>query len=186
MRPPNTFAILWRREPHLSQPVVDTLQISDALRKTGMAREQAEGLARALGDELGAHVVAQGDLQTGFQELRGEIQSVDHTVKLVRSDLGGSIHQVKTELHGKIDRVNTDLGGRIAALDSKLTFMIASIGLFVAAVTLASSMGVFQPAPPSAQGPTGTTRAPAVVPPTVTPSPPPMPGAFDGNPLAEG
>ena len=38
----------------MSQPVVDTLQLSDALRNTGMEREQAEGVARALGKELGA------------------------------------------------------------------------------------------------------------------------------------
>ena len=57
---------------------------------------------------------------------------MDHTVKLVRSDLDG-----------KIDQVNTELGGRIAALDSKLTFMIAGMGLLVAAVTLVGRMGVF-------------------------------------------
>ncbi len=129
----------------MSQPVVDTLQISDALRKTGMEREQAEGFARVLGDELGAHVVAQGDLQTGFQETRGEIQSVDHRVDLARTELVGQIRvldgkmdQVKTELDGRIDQ----LGGTIAALESKLTFMIGGVGLIVAAVTLATRMGV--------------------------------------------
>ena len=170
----------------MSQPVVDTLQLCDALRKTGMEREQAEGIARALGDELGAHVVAQGDLQTGFLELRGEIQSVDHRVDLartelvgqirildgridaldgkvdsvrtelggridaldgkvdnVRTELGGRIDRLKTELDGKIDQRSTELGGRMAALESKLTFMIAGIGLFVGAVTLASRMGIF-------------------------------------------
>ncbi|MYE14096.1 MAG: hypothetical protein F4X99_21045 [Gammaproteobacteria bacterium] len=141
----------------MSQPVVDTLQLSDALRKTGMAREQAEGLARTLGDQLGAHVVAQGDLQTGFLEVRGEIQSVDHRVDLARTELGGQIQvldgkidSVRTELggqiqvlDGKLDGVRTELGGQIAALDSKLTFMIAGTGLLVAAVTLAGRMGVF-------------------------------------------
>ena len=145
----------------MSRPVVDTLQLSDALRNTGMERERAEGLARALGDELGAHVVAQGDLQTGFREVGGEIQLVDHRVALARTELGGQIRVldgkidgVRTELGGKIDRfkieldakvdqVNTELGGRMAALESKLTFMIAGVGLFVAAVTLAGSMGVF-------------------------------------------
>ena len=141
----------------MSQPVVDTLRISDALCKTGMEREQAEGLARTLGDELGAHVVAKGDLQTGFLEVRGEIESVDHRVALARTELGGQIQvldgkidSVRTELggqiqvlDGKIDSVRTELGGQIAALDSKLTFMIAGIGLFVAAVTLAGRMGVF-------------------------------------------
>ena len=144
----------------MSQPVVDTLRISEALRKTGMEREKAEGLARVLGDELGDHVVARGDLQTGFLEVRGEIQSVDHRVDVARIDLVGQI------------RI---LDGRIDALDSKLTFMIAGVGLFVAAVTLANAMGFFQPAPPSAQSPVGMTPAPALVAPTVTARPQPLP-----------
>ena len=147
----------WRREPHMSQPVVDTLQLCDALRKTGMEREQAEGLARALGGELGEHVVAEGDLQTGFLQVRGEIESVDHRVSLAQTELvgqirvlDGKIDNVRTELggridalDGKIDSVRTELGGRIDALDSKLTFVIAGVGLFVAAVTLVGRLGVF-------------------------------------------
>ena len=170
----------------MSQPVVDTLQLCDALRKTGMEREQAEGLARALGDELGEHVVAEGDLQTGFLEVRGEIESLDHRVALaqtelvgqirvldgkidnvktelggridaldgkidsVKTELGGRIDNVRTELggrihalDGKVDSVKTELGGKIAAFESKLTFMVAGIGLFVAALSLANAIGVF-------------------------------------------
>ena len=108
----------------MSQPVVDTLQISDALRKTGMEREQAEGLARVLGDELGAHVVAQGDLQTGFLEVRGEIQSVDHRVDLARTELVGQIRL----LDGKVDSVRTELGGRIDALDGKVDSVRTELG----------------------------------------------------------
>ena len=137
----------------MSQPVVDTLQLCDALRKTGMEREQAEGLARSLGEQLGAHVVAQGDLQTGFQELRGEIQSVDHRVDLARTELGGQIRtldgkidrvrtelcgqiqvldgkidSVRTELGGRIDRVQTELGGRIDRVETELTSGLAVVG----------------------------------------------------------
>ena len=56
----------------MSQPVVDTLQLSNALRKTGMEREQAEGVAGALGKELGAHVVVQGDLGSEIQQVRSD------------------------------------------------------------------------------------------------------------------
>ena len=108
----------------MSQPVVDTLQLCDALRKTGMEREQAEGIARALGDELGAHVVAQGDLQTGFLEVRGEIQSVDHRVDLARTELVGQIRI----LDGKVDSVRTELGGRIDALDGKVDSVRTELG----------------------------------------------------------
>lgn len=64
----------------MGQPVSDTLNLSDALRETGMEREQAEGLARSLGTQLGAHVAVQSDLEAGFQgvrsALRTEIQQV--------------------------------------------------------------------------------------------------------------
>ena len=55
----------------MGQPVIDALTVSDALRETGMEREQAEGLARSLGTELGAHVAVRSDLEAGFQGVRG-------------------------------------------------------------------------------------------------------------------
>ena len=77
----------------MSQPVVDTLQLSNALRNTGMEREQAEGVAGALGKQLGAHVVVQGELQSGFQQLRNDlglkIQAVDAKLDVLRAELGG-------------------------------------------------------------------------------------------------
>ena len=119
----------------MSQPVVDTLQLSDAFRETGMEPEQAEGMARALGEGLGAHVVAQGDLRAGFLEVRGEIEAVDHRVALARTELGGKIDSVKTELEGriraldgKIDSVKTELGGRISALDGKIEGVRTELG----------------------------------------------------------
>lgn len=75
----------------MRQPVVDTLHICDALRKTGMDRDQAEGLARVLGEELGAHVAVQSDLESGFQG--------------VRSDLGARIQAVAA----KVDACNQKL-----------------------------------------------------------------------------
>lgn len=68
----------------MGQPVVDTLQLADALRRTGMDRDQAEGIARALGSELGEHVPARGDLEAfrsdvdaQFESVRTEIRALD-------------------------------------------------------------------------------------------------------------
>ena len=157
----------------MSQPVVDTLQLCDALRKTGMEREQAEGVARALGDQLGAHVVAQGDLQTGFLELRGEIQSVDHRVDLartelvgqirildgridaldgkvdsVKTELGGRIDQLKTELDGKVDSVRTELGTEFGSLQTTLRIVGGGVALLLAALGFVAANAVLgKPAP---------------------------------------
>ena len=124
----------------MTQPVIDTLQVSNVLKNTGMAPEQAEGVARVLGAELGAHVVVQKDLESGFQG--------------VRTDLGAKIHEVDT----KVDVLRAELTGRmdgmdrkIEALNWKLTFIVGGFGLLLSVLTVASGMGLFERAPPSPQ-----------------------------------
>ncbi len=112
----------------MSQPMVDTLQLSDAFRKTGMEPEQAEGMARALGEEPGAHVVAQGDLQAGFREVRGEIEAVDHRLALARTELGGEIRA----LDGKIEGVGTELDAKLDALHATMKIVGTAVGLAIA------------------------------------------------------
>ena len=59
----------------MSQPVIDTLQVADALRRTGMEQEQAEGLARTLGAELGEHVAVRRELDNGFDGIRAQMNA---------------------------------------------------------------------------------------------------------------
>ncbi len=127
----------------MSQPVVDTLELCDALRKTGMEHEQAEGVARALNKELGEHVVTHGAMRAGFQEVRGDIQAARAETQQVRTDLQAEIRAVDH----KVDLVRSELVGRIDAVDSKLTFMVAGFGLVLTVLTVAGGMGLFQLAP---------------------------------------
>ena len=60
----------------MSQPVIDTLQVADALRRTGMEQGQAEGLARTLGAELGEHVAVRRELDAGFDGIRAQINAL--------------------------------------------------------------------------------------------------------------
>ena len=59
----------------MSQPVIDTLQVADALRRTGMEQGQAEGLARTLGAELGEHVAVRRELDAGFVGVRAQMDT---------------------------------------------------------------------------------------------------------------
>ena len=142
----------------MSQPVVDTLQLSDALRNTGMEREQAEGVARALGKELGAHVVAQGDVESGFQQVRSDlgqkIQAVDAKVEVLRAELSGRMEGMEGRLDGRMDGMEGRLDGRMDGIDRKidavnwkLTFMIAGLGLLLSVLTVVSGMGLFERTP---------------------------------------
>ena len=127
----------------MSQPVVDTLRLCGLLRKTGMEREQAEGMARVLGEELGEHVAVQGDVQSVFRQVRSdlcaEIQQVRSDlgaeIQKVRSDLGGEIQQVRHDLgteiqqvRGEVQQVRHDLGARIQAVDGKIEGVKAELG----------------------------------------------------------
>ena len=126
----------------MSQPVVDTLQLCDALRKTGMEREQAEGLARALGKELGAHVAVQDDVQSGFRQVRSglgaDIQKVRSDlgadIQKVRSDLGADLQQVRSDLTADIQQVRNDLGKDIQQVRSELGADIQQVRSDVQAV----------------------------------------------------
>ena len=119
----------------MRQPVVDTLRLSDTLRKAGMEREQAEGVARAFGKELSEHVAVQSDLDTGFGGVRSEMA-------LMRSNL-----------EARIDGVRSDLEGAIKALNSKFNF-----GFGLLAALLAAVIGILL-------GPTGRTATTMSTPP---------------------
>ena len=76
----------------MRQPAVDTLRLSDTLRKLGMEREQAEGVARAFGKELGEHVAVQSDLDARFGGIRSEM-------RLMRSGLEGAIKALNSKFN---------------------------------------------------------------------------------------
>ena len=133
----------------MRQPVVDTLRLSDTLRKAGMEREQAEGVARGLGKELGEHVAVQSDLDAGFRGVRSEMglmrSGLEAGIEGVRSEMG----LMRSELEARIEGVRSDL----KALNSKFNF-----GFGLLAALLATVIGILL-------GPTGRTGATMPTPP---------------------
>ena len=159
----------------MGQPVVDTLKLSDALRDTGMEREQAEGVARVLGTELGAHVAVQSDLESGFQGVRSDLRA---EIQQVRSDLRAEIQQVRSDLRAEIQQVRAELGSRVDALsgemrglNSRLTLLMTGFAFLFSALTVASGMGLFARAAPPAGQTAVVAPAPAPVGQAVSPPP---------------
>ena len=112
----------------MTQPVIDTLRVSETLQQYGMAREQAEGVARMLARELGEHVAVQSDLDTGFQGVRSEMA-------LMRSELEARIGEVRSELEAKIGDVRSDL----KALNTKFNL---GFGMLVAFLSMLVGIGL--------------------------------------------
>ena len=60
--------------------VFDTLRFSDRLKRSGFDTPQAEGMARAIGDEMTTmveHFVTKSDLDVAIGRVRSELASLD-------------------------------------------------------------------------------------------------------------
>lgn len=102
-----------------------------------MEPEQAEGMARALGEELGEHMAVKGDLQSGFQQVRSDPRA---EIRQVRTDLGAEIQQLRTDLSADIQAVDHKVDlcrARIDAVDGKIDSVHSTLKLLSTGVGLA-------------------------------------------------
>ena len=61
----------------MTQTVIDTLRLAHRLKESGFQDGQAEGLARALGDEFAGRVVTKPDLDSAIQLVRADHRALD-------------------------------------------------------------------------------------------------------------
>ena len=120
--------------------MVDTLQLSHALRRTGMDRDQAEGLARALGNELGEHVTARGDLEA-FRS------GVDSQLEAFRSDVDSQLVALRSDVDSQLKAFRSDVDARFQALDTKFTakfnVLTTGVALMLAFLAVLTGLNLF-------------------------------------------
>ena len=61
----------------MNATVIDTLRFADSLKAAGFEVPQAEGLARALGDELAERMLTRADLDDALRPINGKFDSID-------------------------------------------------------------------------------------------------------------
>ncbi len=105
----------------MAQPVMDTLQVADALRRSGMEREQAEGVARTLSTHLSENVAAHKDLELGFAGIRAHVD----------------------ERFAEVDKGFTELKSEIKALDTKFNVLGVGMALALAYLAVLASLDRF-------------------------------------------
>ena len=127
----------------MGQPVVDTLQLSDALRRTGMNRDQAEGVARALGNELGERVTARGDLEAFRSDVDSQFElfrsDVDSQFELLRSDVDAQFKLFRSDVDSNFASVRAD----IRALDTKFNVLTGGVALALAFLAVLTGLNLF-------------------------------------------
>ena len=123
----------------MAQPVIDTLQVADALQRSGMERDQAEGVARSLGAELGEHVAGHKDLELGFAGIRAHFDDRFAQVDKQFAQVDKQFAQVDkqfTELGGEIK-------GEIKALHSKFNVLGVGVASMLAFLGVIASLDRF-------------------------------------------
>ena len=96
--------------------MIDTLRFADRLKRSGFENDQAEGMARALGDEMG--------------ELTGRVATkpeLNAEVGTVRSDIRA--------LDARVDALDTKvdaLAAKVDALAAQIRFVLASLAVLLA------------------------------------------------------
>ena len=87
----------------MAQPVMDTLQVADALRRSGMDRAQAEALAGTLATQLSDHVVVRRDQELGFAGIRAHVDErfaqVDKQFAELKSEIRGELKALDTKFN---------------------------------------------------------------------------------------
>ena len=143
----------------MGQPVVDTLQLSDALRRTGMDRDQAEGIARAIGSELGDHIPVRGDLEALRSSIDARFLEVDAKIENVRSD----IRALDTKFTAKFNVLGIGAGLALAflAVLTGLNLLPREAPPAAAPVTVQFPLEgwSWSPPPPQGAGPARDSRA---------------------------
>ena len=108
----------------MAQPVMDTLQVADALQRSGMEREQAEGVAGTLGTQLGEHVAVRKDLDLGFERV---LAHVDERFAQVDKQFA----QVDKQF-AQVDKQLAELRGETKSLHTKFNVLGVGVALALA------------------------------------------------------
>ncbi|MXY58922.1 MAG: hypothetical protein F4Y41_21505, partial [Gammaproteobacteria bacterium] len=114
----------------MTATVIDTLRYADRLKQAGVAPGQAEGMSRALNDELTEGLVTRKDLDDAVAGLKGDLDDavaglkgdLDDAVAGLKGDLGDAVAGLKGDLNDAVVDLKGDidgLGNRIDVLETK-------------------------------------------------------------------
>ena len=96
--------------------VIDTLKFADHLKTAGFSPRQAEGLARALGDELGERMVVKRDLDDAVQAMN---RNLDDAVQAMNRNLDDAVQAINST----IVALNAKFESRFEAMDQRFEAM---------------------------------------------------------------
>ena len=99
----------------MTHPVIDTLRLADRLKESGFEDRQAEGLARALGNEITEHLVTKADLDAAVEIVRGDYRALDEKFCGKFDSVDARFDSVDSRFDARFDSVDS----RFESVDSR-------------------------------------------------------------------
>ena len=102
----------------MNATVIDTLRFADRLKAAGFETPRAEGLARALGEELADRMLTRSDLDEALRPMHADIQEMDARF----GTMAGRIDATDAKIEGldtKVRAMDSKFEAKFEALDSK-------------------------------------------------------------------
>ena len=128
----------------MNATVIDTLRFADRLKAAGFEAPHAEGLARALGDELAERLVTKGDLDEALRPIYAKFDAIDGKFVGIDARFEGidarfdAMDARFDAMDGKIDSVHRELSGKFNIL----------VGVMALGFTLLTGLGGYNAVAP--------------------------------------
>ena len=123
-----------RRTGKMNATVIDTLRLADRLKAAGFEAPRAEGLARALGDELAERIVTKSDLDEALRPIYARFDAIEARFDAFVASTDARFNA----LDAKIDSVHRELSGKFNIL----------IGVMALGFTLLAGIGGYNAVSP--------------------------------------
>ena len=105
----------------MNATVIDTLRLADRLKEAGFEAPRAEGMARALGDELADRMLTKSDLNEALRPLEASIQAME--VKF------NALEPRFDAIDAKFDATDMKIGSVHRELSGKFNILVGMMAL---------------------------------------------------------
>ena len=99
--------------------VIDTLKFADRLKNAGFPPPQAEGLARALGDEMGERLVVKRDLDDAVQAMNRNLDDAVQAINATIESLDAKFEARSEAMDQKFEAMDQKFEAKFLALEPR-------------------------------------------------------------------
>ena len=104
----------------MNATVIDTLRFANRLKAAGFEAPRAEGMARALGDELADRMLTRSDLDEALGPVQANIRIMEATVEAMDTKFDAKFEAMDAKFETKFEALDAKFETKFDALDVKI------------------------------------------------------------------